>query len=395
MPQHARFARTLAARMICGAALAVPMVPALAADMPDVKLNWGGYAKLAVLFSHFQDGAVAQGTGRDFYVPTQIPVVAPGGTATSHNYLDTQAKETRLFLKGDTLVEGHKVGGYAEMDFLAGVVSGNETATNAYNPALRRAYITVDNWLVGQDWSTFQNVAALPEGVDYVGPTDGTVFVRQPLVRYTYGGLQVALENPETTVAAKAGATFSNADDNSVPDLVVRYNLKLDAGDFSVAALARQLTDHGSVNGGNATTAGFGGSIAGKIPVAAHDDVRFMVSGGSGIGRYLAVNTVGDAVADASGGLVKSKLVNGYVAYHHVWDDQWRSNFAVSTLHASKNANYGGKVTRTASSASANLLYSPFTRFTLGAELRYAKRETMDDSKGSLSRLEMMAKYDF
>ena len=39
MPQHARFVRTLVARMICGAALAVPMVPALAGDMPVVEVD--------------------------------------------------------------------------------------------------------------------------------------------------------------------------------------------------------------------------------------------------------------------------------------------------------------------------------------------------------------------
>ena len=396
MPQDSRFARKLAARVICGAVLAAPLAPAIAGDMPDVKITWGGYAKLDVLSSHFSDAAVLQTNGRDFYVPNSIAVVAPPGTETSHTYLDFHAKETRLFLKADSVVEGHKVAGYVEMDFIVNPGAANEAVTNAYNPGLRRAYLTIDNWLLGQDWSTFQNVGALPEGLDFIGPTEGTVFVRQPQIRYTLNGLQVALENPETTVAANAGATFVNADDNSVPDLIVRYNLKAEgAGDYTFAAVARQLAAHGGAAGEHGTTAGYGATVSGKVPVMAHDDVRFMLSGGSGVGRYLAINTVGDAVVDASGELERLKIVNGFVAYHHAWNEQWRSNLALSAFKASADTNLGGGATKRVESVSTNLLYSPVPKITVGAELRFAKRTTMADNDGSLSRLQFSAKYSF
>ncbi len=42
-----------------------------------------------------------------------------------------------------------------------------------------KAYVSWNNWLAGQTWSNFQDVAALPDAVDFVGVTDGTVFVRQ------------------------------------------------------------------------------------------------------------------------------------------------------------------------------------------------------------------------
>ena len=249
--QHISSAKKVGVRILCGACLAMPLTSAFAADISDVNLDWGGYAKLAVLFSHFQDGAVQQGIGRDFYVPNTTPVLAPGANEVPHNYLDFQAKETRLFLKGSSNVQGHQVGGYVEMDFLSDqnlvnttvtttTPGASEATTNAYTPSLRRAYLTVDNWLLGQDWTTFQNVSALPDVVDYIGPTEGTVFVRQPLIRYTLGGLQVALENPETTTAAHAGAAFSNTDGNSIPDLVLRYNLRAGPGTYSFAALGRQ-----------------------------------------------------------------------------------------------------------------------------------------------------------
>ncbi|PTU31831.1 hypothetical protein CJD38_10495 [Stenotrophobium rhamnosiphilum] len=377
-------------------ALAAPLTSALAADTPDIKITWGGYIKLDALASRFSDSAVAQGSGRDFYVPNSVAVVAPPTAESGHTYLDSHAKETRLFIKADSVIQDHKVGAYVEMDFLVNPGAGNETVTNAYNPGLRRAYITFDNWLVGQDWSTFQNVAALPEGLDFIGPTEGTVFVRQPMIRYSWNNLQIALENPETTVAVNAGTAFANTDDNSVPDLVMRYNLKAGgAGDYAFATVIRQLADRGTVGGARANSTGYGGTISGKIPVLGSDDVRFMVSGGSGIGRYLAINTVGDAVLDGAGDIQRLKVINGFVAYRHAWNEQWRSSIALSALKASNNANLGGVITERAQSASVNLLYSPIPKLTVGSELRYAKRTTMAGNDGTLSRLQFSAKYAF
>ncbi|MFP5358301.1 MAG: porin, partial [Gammaproteobacteria bacterium] len=156
--------------------------------------NWGGFAKLDVIYSSFSDGAIAQSTSRDFYVPGTIPVSDGTGTGLRRNYLDMHAKETRLFLSTQTDVgTAHKLGGHVEFDFISGQVppasgGGNEAVTNAYNPALRRAFITYDKWLFGQDWSTFTNLGAIPETLDFVAfASDGTTFARQPMIRYTHG----------------------------------------------------------------------------------------------------------------------------------------------------------------------------------------------------------------
>ncbi|MBT0177925.1 hypothetical protein G9O68_14755, partial [Listeria seeligeri] len=87
---------------------------------------------------------------------------------------------------------GNKAGAFFEMDFFGNSL-GNQTATNTYGVTLRHAYMYWNNWLAGQTWSNFMDAAALPEAVDFVGPTDGVIFVRQAQVRYTQGGFSVAL----------------------------------------------------------------------------------------------------------------------------------------------------------------------------------------------------------
>ena len=111
---------------------------------------------------------------------------------------------------------------------------------------LRHAYIQWREWLVGQTWSNFQDVAALPDSVDFIGTTDGTVFVRQPQVRYTKGGFSLAVENPQTTMTPFGGPADPNStawivetDDSSIPDLTARYAWKGAWGHVAVAGLAR------------------------------------------------------------------------------------------------------------------------------------------------------------
>lgn len=369
-------------------------------ELGDVKFTWGGYIKLDTLYSRYSDGQAAQNLGRDAYIPNQIPVNADG---TPRSYIDFHAKETRLYLKAETLVEGHQLGGHVEFDFIVNQGAANEITSNAYNAGLRRAFITYDDWLLGQEWTTFQNMTALPDVLDLVNfPTEGTVFIRQPMLRYTLGGFMFAVENPESTIAPNGGGpAFTNTDENnSIPDLIARYNFKLGSklggADLSVAGLARQIVDKGALDGGDDQAWGYGLSFAGKVRLGERDDLRFMLNGGDGVGRYLALNTVGDAVIDSEGNLETLRIVNGYLVHHHVWTPKIRSNEGISHFDADvASGNLGGATTKKVSNAFVNLIYAPVKPFWVGAELRYAERETLAGLKGDLWRLQFSAKYSF
>jgi len=371
------------------------------------KVDLGGYIKLDVLYSNFSDGPVAQSTTRDFYVPNGTPIFPVG--ATAHSYLDFQAKETRLWLGTQTDFGEHKLSSYLEIDFISGQIpqtvvtsaagatatTGTKISTNAYNPALRRAYVTFDNWLLGQDWSTFQNLTAYPETLDFIGPTEGTVFVRQPQVRYTNGGLQLSFETPETTVYPNRSAAAAKTDDNYWPDLIARYNLKADFGNFAIAGVARMLKDANTVGGADDNAFGWGGTVSGKVPVLGKDDIRFMFIGGGGIGRYLAVGTFGGAVVNDSNKLASVWVFDGFVAYRHVWNNEWRSNVIVSGISGVSLSFLGPTSTRRTESVLANLLYSPVSKLTLGGEARFASRTDIASDSGNLWRFQMSAKYYF
>ncbi len=79
---------------------------------------------------------------------------------------------------------------------------GNQATTNTHAVTLRHAYVSWNKWLAAQFWSNFQDVAALPDAVDFVGHTEGTIFVRQSQSHDPSGAFSVALENPQTLVTS-------------------------------------------------------------------------------------------------------------------------------------------------------------------------------------------------
>ena len=357
-------------------------------------LKFGGFLKADAMVSSYSGGDPANGDQlRDFYVPSLIPVGGEGEDAVT----DFNARQTRFWLATDGLIGGHKVSSRIEMDFQVLPGSGDQRIVSAADLGLRRAFVTIDNWLVGLEWSNFQNLNALPESADFVGASEGTVFNRQVQVRYTRGPFSLSLENPETTVTPFLAATRIIADDNSMPDVTARYSVTRPWGEASVAGLLRQLKYQTTGTGAiDSSTVGWGLSAAGKIKVGARDDIRLMLTGGEGIGRYVGLNFTNDAVLDAAGDLEAIRLVAGFASYRHIWSSQWRSNVTWSAQKVDNDRSLIALTSnKTAQSVRANLIWTPLPAFDVGAELMYGERELESGAAGDLTRLQVFAKYGF
>jgi hypothetical protein len=356
--------------------------------------KFDGYVKLDMMSTSFNNGPVAVGSAlRDFHFPAAIPV---GGTNEVFSTIDYHAKESRFNLGTETKIGDHVLKAFVEMDFLlAG--QGDERVSNSWNPRMRHFYFTYDSWLFGQTWTTFQ-ILDLPEDLDFAGAADGIIFNRQPLIRYTLGDWQFAVENAETTLDPNGGGARIISPSAFFPDLVARYNFKVDFGNFSMAALLRQLNheyEEDDVTKKNSTP-GFGFSFGGKIKIGKKDDLRFQVSGGNGLGRYAALNFANSAIIEDDNTLKPIPSFLGFVSFRHIWNQTLRSNFNLSGISVTNDSQIAGdQVNRSAWSISGNVLYSPAKPLTFGLELMHAKREIEDGTKGSFTRLQFSAKYAF
>ena len=369
--------------------------PILTAGNPGSRFSYGGFIKVDAMATDTNAGEIADGSaGRMFYLPSAIPV---GGADESHVDVDTHAQFSRFWFAADGDVQGHKTRAYIEFDLFGGGSAslGNQASTNTHGVTLRQAYLSWDKWLAGQTWSNFQDVAALPDAVDFVGPTEGTTFVRQAQLRYTNGGFSVALENPQTVVGSYRSSARTTSDDGSVPDLTARYTRKGDWGHVSVAGLARQLQHETATT--DATSTGFGVSVSGKYNLSKSDDIRYMLTGGTGIGRYVGFALGADGTLDAVGGDIESTgVLAGFVAWRHVFDPKLRGNLMVSRAQFDNDTDWTGfGVTRSAQSIHANLIYSPFPKLDIGAELIFGNRELESGADGDLRRIHTSVKYSF
>ena len=354
---------------------------------------YSGFIKLDGMWSDYDDGEIADGSvGRDFYLPATIPV---GGVGEGADF-DSHVKQSRFIFGTDTdLAGGGVLSSRFEVD-LYGSALGDERATNTYGVLLRHAYVQYRNWLVGQTWSNFMDAAALPETADYIGPTDGTVFVREPMVRYTLGNWSFSAENPETTITPFGGGTRIASDDNNIPDLTAAYTWKLGSGYLRAAALLRQLkyetTGAGAVDD---TTEGAALSLSGKFNFGPHD-LRFAITGGEGLGRYVGVNFNNDAVLTASGELEAISGWAAFAAWRHVWNERLRSTLMLSSSDYDNDVLLtGASANKSSWSWAVNTFYSPVAKLDVGIELRHAEREIESGASGSMRRVQAVARYSF
>lgn len=378
----------------------VPLAEGFRVGATTIKL--GGTIKTVANFTSFNDGQVAANTlGRDIYVPASTPI---GGARSRVN--DFSAKQTRLWLDLRTDVAGHALKGYIEGDFqVAPGTQGSQRTTNGYDFGLRRAYVQFDGLLVGQDWSTFQYVPALPETTDLIGATEGTVFVRQPLIRYTapigaHLTIAVAAENPETASATAGMPTLIENDDDHIPDFVGRVTYAAGFGELSLAGIARQIS---AVNGSqHADTDGFGVSGAGKLNLNAAKtaDLRFMATYGRGISRYVGLNFAPDGILVAGdNGLHDVTVFAGFAAVHVPIVSAVRFNLIGSYQHVGYPGGFAptafATFNRESWSGAGNVFYTPVKNLDFGIEYRHGRREIVSGGSGTLDRVELAAKYGF
>ncbi|MFW5661771.1 MAG: DcaP family trimeric outer membrane transporter [Oceanicaulis sp.] len=376
-----------------------PPPPVTAAASPDgngfmagnTRVRYGGFIDVDAHVTDLSDGDIAPTSiARDFYIPGATPV---GGTGESEPDTDFTAQGSRFFFATETPTDLGPVTSRIEFDFL-GSPGGDERVSNSYNPRMRVAWAQLGGWRAGQDWSTFQNTAAIPESASFLIASDGMVFVRQAQIRYTAGNFQFALENGDTTVTPFGGGARIDAGDGALPDLVARYNIAGEGRNIALAAIARRLSaETGGIDG---EAFGWGLSVQGRQALGESTEVRFSLTGGEGVGRYLGLNAINGAVATATGELEPIPVIGGLIALRQEIGDGRRINLGLSALTADNDTTLTGmSATRQVRSAFGALMIPVGPGVTLGAELMVGERELESGASGTITRATLSTKYAF
>jgi len=344
-----------------------------------VSFRFGGYAKTDVIYDLRPAGRT------DLFVPALIPTTNPvSGEGRSFNM---HVKQTRLSFELRRVSPLGSLRAYFEGDLFG------PNGTTA--PNFRHGYLQVANILVGQTFSTFIDVDAFPDGVDFEGPNAGT-FVFAPQVRSTWSlsrqwSLALAGEQPKSDISAPPGATPVQR----FPDVVVRPRLDANWGHVQVALVARDLAYDDGVAGRN-TTLGLGVQAAGMYQFNPANALFLQGLYGSGIARY-SLDFAGfglDAALDAGGTLKSIPIYGGYAGVQHRWSEKLRSNLTGGLLWADPHANMAPTTEKHTVYAATSLVFSPRKPLFWGFEVLYGRNETLDGSHGHAWRIQSGLKID-
>ena len=363
---------------------------------PDAVFTYGGFIKLDAMATDTSDGMIAEGSaGRMFYVPSTIPVAADGAEPDTDPYTDVHAAFSRFWFAADHTTEnGNKFRGFIEADLFGGGTSnlGNEVSTNTHGITIRHAYVTWNKWLAGQTWSTSRTSPAR-EAVDFVGVTEGTTFVARPrcATPAARGRWRWRTRRPRS---APSTAARNNAGGTTCCPTSPRYVMKGDWGHFGARPAAPAQV------GRRKRHQRRGQPVR---PVPPRRQRRHPLDGQLRLGHRPLPSPSAWARTprlDANGRCTRASG-GGFVAWRHAFSPKLRSNLMYSVAEFDNDRSLAGwgpaswaEVER-AQSFHANLIYSPFPKLDVGAEVSWGQRELEDDRKGDLRRIQTTVKYTF
>ena len=324
------------------------------------------------------------------------PAGVPTGSGGENGQFIISARETRLWFKTSEMTELGLIKTLLEMDFKGS--SGAERVNNSYNPRMRHGYAQLGSFTIGQTESTFANLLAwsdtIPDAIAYISN-------RQAMIRWTQKldedfSLQIAFENPETTLTDATGARITPADDR-VPDLTVKTLWYSDRGSLAFSGLLREIRSDGAVVGGvEDSDVGGGLYFSGRLNTVGGDMVRFGLAGGNAIGRYASLNSFNDGSIDSKGQIKLHMLYLGYLSYQYWLNDQWRLAATATHIQADNDlSRVPGSTVEHAQSFHLRLSWLPLLRTNFSLEYAHVRSELENGLEGEQNRLHFSALYRF
>lgn len=347
----------------------------------------GGYAKLDMIYDTRSIGSP------DAFATSAIPVPAPHDNSGNFNL---QARQTRfsLDIRRPTIFD-ETLRFYFENDFYGG---GN----GQYGFRLRQAYGQLGNTYAGFGWSSFTDVDAIPDTLDFAGPNSVIATRRAGIHQFFHLGesssLTLAAEQPSSEVSA-FDPSMNVHGTQHMPDVIAAVRTEQNWGHLQLGGLVRQLGY--SDNEQSRRVLAGGAQLTGSFKLGSFasygDLLMFGLNWGKGIARYL--NDLGganlDAVVGQDGRLHILSEWGAYAGYTHYWSENWRSNLVYGALRMPRSSWLGAADFHDSNYGAANLLWTPAPTLTVGLELLHGRLEVQDNRYNTDTRIQGSVQYSF
>jgi hypothetical protein len=364
----------------------VPIDPAMIGffGIPNTpaRLKVDGYAKLDAIFDPRPAG------NPDQFNVGGLPIDLPEGEQVANTNIHARQTRVQLDFRSPSAL-GPDFRAFAEIDFFG--------SSGAVDPRMRHFYGQLQNVLLGQTWTTFTDVDAFPDQLDFAGPA-GISFLRQPQIRYTQPiarGQSLAFAIEKATVQAPQ-ITTSGSSYTPAPDVVVRYRFERALGHVQLGSVSRVLGYR--IAARNRKNYGYAVNASGGLKVFSEDRVMGYVMSGRGAARYVdnisGLNS--DLDLNDPGTEVQPLGVFGtYLAFTHRWPHRLRSTVVYGYSSIDNTAAQSAAAYRDGHYFSGNLLFNPLGGgLNLGVEYLVGQKTQHDAAHGTASRIQFAAKYD-
>lgn len=308
----------------------------------------------------------------------QIAGVPLEGDAVSYkDRFSSTLAATRLGMDFKAPVNNAELAGKIEVDFL-----GTNDALR-----IRHAYMTYNDWLVGQTWSNFATPDYIPDTVDAMTYVGGTI-KRTPQIRHT------TKFSPETNVVVALEDPKDSSSNLRLPALTARLNHKvLDNMQVGVRGMVNEKRTDAD------TTTAWGVGVGTKLDITPSTTVKADYYHVKGDGSFILRSNAGFA-QDADKNIVAENEFDSItVGVTQQFNDQWRGTLGYGYMQADDNQKYlenaTGNLNKEIWQAWANVFYSPIKPVSLGIEYTTGERETFDKRTGEDQRVNMTAIYNF
>lgn len=327
-----------------------------------------------------------------------VPLEGTEAERKNSDKFQSTLNATRFGLNFKTPISGdHNLGGKLEMDFFGG--AGRDTFR------IRHAYLTYDDWLVGQTWSNFNALEYFPETVDASLSVGGSL-TRVPQIKYTVPvdqklNLAFSLEDSKAETVTTAGTQNFTTDPDAklkLPSATGRINYKFDNGSAlsGRAFLTQKATNHE----GNDDFLAWGAALGGKYQVTDSTLLRFDYNHIKGDTKNVLWSNMA-YVFDQNGKMRANEFDVLTLGITQKITPKLRSTLGMGYMKAKDDNAFATLVkdvttqNESLKEAWINMFYTPVKTLNFGVEYMYGERKTFNDLTGKDNRINFTAIYDF
>ncbi|MBE6208850.1 MAG: porin [Rikenellaceae bacterium] len=346
-------------------------------------------------------GSVTLRAGYDFEGISNNTDFIPADISTTMTYANRQ----KLFMSASTSTLHLKA--IAHTRLLGDVVAFIETDFRGYrnDMAMRQAYISFKGFLFGRTYSTFCDLSAGPNTIDFQGPNAYNSNYNE-VIRYTHKfnrhwSIAAAAETPG--VVATYATDNNAAQTQRIPDFVayVQYGWgRYQKSHLRVSGVVRTMYYRDLIKDDNQKQVGYGVQLSGNIAFARHFNICMNGVYGKGITPYLQ-DLTGSGLD-----LVPNPKTEGEMQMPTMWG--WFASLQynitprifVSGGYSEVNVDHsngysvGGEYKK-GQYIFANIFYNLAPNCRIALEYLYGTRKNQDGAKGHANRIQTMIQYKF